>query len=251
MRDVSNFYKKHGWKNKNHLTLDSRLFEDNRKYSARYVSKCRNRVIKYIPKNGNHFLDFASGPLQYKEYIQYSKNYKLRHCIDFSKDALTEAKNKIGNKGKYYCGDFFKINFKKNYFDCVLSMHTIYHINKNKQSSAVKKLIKIVKKNKPVIIVYSNPDTFISKLKSNLGIKKKKSSLYFYCHKNIWWEQFSKIANVEIKPWRSFSSQHQKILFPNNIIGSFFLRILFKLENLFEKFFSNYFQYIIIILKKK
>ena len=39
-----------------------------------------------------------------------------------------------------------KINFKKNYFDCSISLHTIYHINKNKQKKAVKKLIDITKK---------------------------------------------------------------------------------------------------------
>lgn len=251
MRNVLNFYKKKGWRNKGQTTLDSKLFEDNRKYSANYVSKCRKRVQQYIPKKGIHFLDFASGPLQYSEYINYSKNFKLRHCVDYSDKALKEAKNKIGVKGKYYCGDFFKINFKKNYFDCVLSMHTIYHINKNKQAEAVKKLLKIVKKNKPIIIVYSNPNTLISKIRSLLPAKKKKSILYFYCHQNNWWSQFSNLADVKILPWRSFSAQHQKILFPNNFIGSWCLKILFALEDNFHNFFSKNFQYIMIILKKK
>ena len=43
-------------------------------------------------------------------------------------------------------------------------MHTLYHINKNKQAKVVNKLIKITKHNKPVIIVYSNPNTLIKKL---------------------------------------------------------------------------------------
>ena len=78
MRNVLSFYKNVGWKNKDQITYDSRLFEDNRKYSANYVSMCRKRIQKYIPKKGNHFLDFASGPLQYPEYIKYSKNFKTR-----------------------------------------------------------------------------------------------------------------------------------------------------------------------------
>ena len=28
-------------------------------------------------EEGQHILDFASGPLQYKEYLEYSKNYKF------------------------------------------------------------------------------------------------------------------------------------------------------------------------------
>ena len=130
-------------------------------------------------------------------------------------------------------------------------MHTIYHIDRNKQADAIKKLLSLVKRNRPVIIVYSNPNTFISKLTSLFINKKKKSILYFYCHKNNWWKQFSKIAEVKIFPWRSFSSQHQKILFPNNFLGYLLLKLLFSFENYFKTFFSNNFQYVTIILKKK
>ena len=65
-----------------------------------------------------------------------------------------------------------------------------------------------------------------------------------------WWGQFSKLAKVELYPWRSFSSQHQKLFFPNNIIGKFLFKILIFLEDKFPKFFVNYFQYPMIILKK-
>ena len=52
-------------------------------------------------------------------------------------------------------------------------MHTIYHINKNKQAEAIK-LIRLAKKDKPIIIVYSNPNSLISKIRSLLPKKKKK-----------------------------------------------------------------------------
>ena len=71
-----------------------------------------------------------------------------------------------------------KINFKKNYFDCSISLHTIYHINKNKQKSC-KKLIDITKKNKPVIIVYSNPNTLINKFKNLINFKNSKKKFTF------------------------------------------------------------------------
>ena len=65
-------------------------------------------------------------------------------------------------------------------------MHTIYHINKNKQAEAIKKLIRLAKKDKPIIIVYSNPNSLISKIRSLLPKKKKKSMIYFYCYQNSW-----------------------------------------------------------------
>ena len=50
MRNVLSFYKNVGWKNKDQITYDSRLFEDNRKYSANYVSMCRKRIQIYSKK---------------------------------------------------------------------------------------------------------------------------------------------------------------------------------------------------------
>lgn len=251
---VNKFYNSGGWIKKNEHTLDATLFEDLRHNAKDYVSKCRKRLKSYIPKKGNHILDFASGPIQYPEYLQYSKNFKLRHCIDFSKLAIKTARLKLGNKGKYYCNDFFKIKLKKNYFDCILSLHTIYHIDKKLQAKAIKKLINTSKKGAPIIIVYSNPNTLINKIKKRIfkkRIKKNKTNLYFFCHPVKWWSQFEKTADVELKPWRSFSSDHQKLIFPNNIFGKFLLDILFIIEEKFENFFVTNFQYYIVILKKK
>ena len=82
----------------------------------------RKRLKRYIPKKGIHVLDFASGPIQYPEYLEYSKNFKLRHCVDFSKLAIKKARLKLGKKGKFYCNDFFKIKLKKNYSDTMYAL---------------------------------------------------------------------------------------------------------------------------------
>lgn len=250
---VNKFYNNFGWEKKDKNTLDANLFEDLRLNSQEYVSKCRKRLLKYIPGKGTHILDFASGPIQYPEYLEYSKNFKLRHCVDFSRTAIKNARQKLNKKGKFYCNDFFKVKLRKNYFDCIISLHTIYHIDKKYQTKAVKKLIEVSKKNSPIIIVYSNPNTFISKIKRNFfNLKKKnKNNLYFFCHPINWWFQFEKIASIKIEPWRSFSSDHQKKIFPDNFIGKILLRFLFFLEDLFKNFFINNFQYYTVIIKKK
>ena len=250
--NIYKFYNNFGWKEKNNIFKDDELFEDLRDGSKSYVSKCRKRLLKYIPKKGNHILDFASGPIQYKEYLEYSKNFRFRHCVDFSQDAINTAKKRLKKKGKYYCNDFFKINFKKNFFDCILSIHTLYHIKKNEQKNAVLKLIKISKKGTPIIIVYSNPDTLISKIKKKiLKPKKKSQQIYFFCHPLQWWKKFNKLADVEIVPWRSFASSHQKLIFPNNFIGKIMFKAIYFLEENFKNFFIQNFQYHIVILKKK
>ena len=249
--DIYNFYNSKGWKKTNDVFHDAKLFEDLRKSSRVYVSNCRKRVLEFLPANGNNMLDFASGPLQYKEYLTYSKNFQKRHCIDFSRDAIKLAKKKIGKKGKFYCGDFLKLKLKKNFFDCTISLHTIYHIKKNTQKRAVKKLIDVTKPGSPIIIIYSNPNTIINRLKDFINYKNNnKKQLYFYCHSIKWWNQFKKYSNVSIHPWRSFSSQHQKKIFMDNFIGKRMFDILFYLEKIFLNFFVKNFQYYIVILKK-
>jgi len=250
--DIYKFYNTVGWNKKNNISKDAELFEDMRKNSSSYVSNCRKRLMRHIPKKGNHMLDFASGPIQYKEYLGYSKNFELRHCVDFSKEAIKAAKKKLKINGRYYCDDFLKIKFKRNYFDCILSIHTIYHIKKQNQKKAILKLLDISKKNSPIIIIYSNPNTIISRIKRIVSFKStSKKVLYFHCFKNEWWNQFKGIAEIKMYPWRSFSSGHQKILFPNNEIGKIMFRILFFLEDFFKKFFVNNFQYQIIVMKKR
>tara|TARA_S200000501_G_C20747062_1_gene709986 strand:+ start:241 stop:1002 length:762 start_codon:yes stop_codon:yes gene_type:complete len=252
MKSVHKFYNSIGWKKNDRYFKDAKISEDLRFYSSEYVSKCRKRILRYIPKKGTNILDFASGPIQYKEYLSYSKNFHYRHCVDFSRDAIKFAKLKIGQKGKFYCQDLLNIKFKRNYFDCILSMHTIYHIHKSKQNKVIRRLLSISKKNVPIIIVYSNPNTIIDKIKLLFSYKKlKKNDYYFFCHPISWWKQFEDEADIEFYPWRSFSSNHQKFLIPNSFLGQKIFKLLFYLEDKFMKFFINNFQYYTIVLKKK
>ena len=236
----SDFYNKYGWSEKNNITEDAKRWEDLRSCSEDYVRKCRLRLMPYIPIKGDNILDMASGPIQYEEYLEYSSNFKKRYCVDFSKKALNQAKRKIGEHGIFFAGNFFDIEFEENFFDCSLSLHTINHISKDKQEKAVRKLLKITKKGRPLIIVYSNPNTIISYIISPYKVLRKilkkikvinyEEPLYFYSYPIKWWQRFNAEANIEIKPWRSFSSNHQKLIFPDNKIGKAMLNILFRLD---------------------
>jgi ubiquinone/menaquinone biosynthesis C-methylase UbiE len=264
--NVSRFYNYGGWKVDGQITEDAKKFEDLREYASEYVSKCRLRLLRHIPKKGENILDMASGPIQYKEYIEYSKNFNKRYCVDLSSDALLQAQDKISDHGIFFHGSFFEIEFEKDYFDCSISVHTIYHIDKNKQEEAVRKLIHVTKPEHPIVIIYSNPKTLISFLKlpfhllkrplmalNRTGNKKEKEelTLYFFAHDIKWWKRFSDVAKVEIYPWRSFDARAQQLFFPNNKIGKKMLQILFLIEDKFPNLFVSFFQYPMIILKKK
>jgi SAM-dependent methyltransferase len=262
---VSAFYNSIGWETRNGITEDAKRFEDLRDCARDYISDCRLRVKKFIPDKGEYLLDMASGPLQYQEYIEYSRNFKKRYCVDLSKNALDQAKKKIGDHGIFLCGSFFDIPLEKDFFDCTISLHTIYHIDKKRQEEAVRKLIHVTKPGKKVVIVYSNPYTpllpasvvfsllhnFLSRKKEKSGLEHAEPKLYFYAFPISWWQRFSDISHVQITPWRSFSSDFQQMIVPDNIIGKKMLKALFWMENMFPKFFVYFFQYPMIILTKK
>ncbi|OGI08696.1 MAG: hypothetical protein A2Y40_05335 [Candidatus Margulisbacteria bacterium GWF2_35_9] len=260
---VSKFYRNVGWETEGEDTEDAKRFEDLRENAREYVSKCRLRVLRHIPESGDNILDMASGPIQFKEYFEYSKQYKKRYCVDLSSKALDDAKRKIGDHGVFLCGSFFDLDLEKDFFDCSISLHTIYHIDKDKQEEAVRKLINVTKPGKPVIIVYSNPHAIMNYIALPLRtlkkvvkwlIRRKKKTefeLYFSPHSNSWWKRFEDVADVQILPWRSFASSHQKSIFPNNKFGKKMLDILFKMEDRFPKVFAGVFQYPMIILTKK
>ena len=270
-RIISNFYNTVGWETDGGVTKDARLWEDLRECAHQYVSKCRLRVLRHIPPSGDNLLDMASGPIQYKEYLEFSRNFNRRYCVDLSISALSAAKTKIGDHGVFLHGSFLDISLEESFFDCTLSIHTIYHIDKDMQEAVVRKLVEVTKEDKPVIIVYGNPNTLISAplslllkkfAKKVLYIFRKfwpkeiiklepEAGLYFYLHPLDWWNRFDDVAHVKILPWRSFDSDIQKKLFPDNIIGSLALNLLFYLEETFPSFFASNFQYPLIILTKR
>ena len=266
---VSKFYNTVGWEEEGEITEDAKRWEDLREHAREYVEKCRLRVLRHIPESGEYMLDMASGPIQYKEYLEYSKNFKKRYCVDLSSSALESAKKKIGDHGVFLNGSFFDIPLEEDFFDCTVSLHTIYHIDKDRQEEAVRKLLKVTKPVKPDIIVYINPNTILSPIKSSpprrairrikeiIKNKKKATSkeqgagLYFHPHSIDWWSRFSDVADIQILPWRSFGSGNQRRLIPDNKIGSIMFRLLFNLEESFPNFFVKHFQYPMIILTKR
>ena len=139
---------------------------------------------------------------------------------------------------------FWILNLEKNYFDCILSMHTIYHIHKSKQKKVIEKLV-YFKKNTPIVVVYSNPNTIIDRIKLLLSYRKaKKNDYYFFLIPVSWWKQFENVAEIEFYPWRSFSSTHQKFLIPDNFLGKKYFRYFFILRMLSKNFLLKTFNII-------
>lgn len=254
---VRNFYSTVGWEEQHGITEDARQFEDLRENARDYVSKCRLRVLRHIPVTGEKILDMASGSIQYPEYLEYSKAFAKRYCVDLSNQALESAEKKIGEHGVFWCGSFFDLELDSDTFDCAISLHTIYHIDRDLQEQAVRKLIRVCKPGAPIIIVYSNPDALLIKLARMLRRPKAidnvnlANGLYFFAYPMAWWNRFSDEADVHTCPWRSLSSGEQKRLIPDNRFGRTMFSVLYAAEESFPRLFVRYFVYPMIVLTKR
>lgn len=257
---TSKFYNQGGWHVHEAHTEDARRWEDLRAHAQTYVRNCRLRVLRHLPTSGDRLLDMASGPIQYEEYLRYSDHFQQRYCVDLSAEALVCAKERLGDRGVYCCGSFFDIDLAPNHFDAAISLHTIYHMGADRQEAAVRKLIHVVKPGCPVVIVYSNPRTLIARIQSlwifRQRLRRRRSAAvhdgpYFHAHPLSWWSRFDDVADVEMYPWRSLDSAHQKRLVPDNRFGAALLRLLFRLEDRHPAFFVHHFQYPMMVLTKK
>lgn len=266
---VSRFYNTIGWETENGVTEDAKRWEDLRRHARRYVSKCRLRVLRHIPARGERMLDAASGPIQFDEYLEYSKNFAKRYCVDLSASALEQARQRIGDHGVFLHGSFFDLDLEEDFFDCSVSLHTIYHMDKDRQEEAVRKLIRVTRRGKPVIIVYSNPrpmDVVVSSSRPVRFARKalnrlrrgarpaateEPADLYFHPHPLEWWERFWNECDVRILPWRSFGADVQKKLFPDNKVGAAMFAALFRLEELFPGFFARNGRFPMIVLTRR
>ncbi len=244
---VKNLYENDGWKMVGDVTFDADTSEDLRQGSAEYVSACRLRVLRHLPRRGGRLLDMASGPIQYPEYLRYSEGFQKRVCVDLSQRALAMARTKLGEAGEYHVGDFLELEIAP--VDAAVSLHTIYHIHRDRQEAAVRKLIAVTNPGGTIVVVYSNPGYFVSALLSPLrklaralhrrgGSGDDPSELYFYRHPLAWWDRFRDSGSVRIHPWRTFSTRELKTLIPDNRWGAKILSALFALEDRFPRFFT-------------
>ena len=262
-REVRDFYEGPGWKIDNGITYDAQINENLDLVAADYVHKVRNRIAANLG-GGEKLLDVGCGPIQYSEYEDYSKNFKKRICVDLSQAALDLAKKKIGDHGEFIKGDYLEISTPKFApYDGAALINVLYHVNKERQAELVRKILNDLNAGSKFVIVYSNPRT-ISELLTKFSVstlhlfmriilgKRKvelENPIYFFRYPNSFWDQFTDVAIVKRKAWRTFTPSLEKIFFKQFFGGKSILKLLFRLEEM--KVWKNFAQYSLIVLEKR
>ncbi len=246
---VQNFYNQKGWfVNEEGNYEDAVIYEDLREVSKEYLKKCHDRVSRYLNPSGTYMLDAASGALQFADYLQYSANYTYRVCVDFSFQALSEARKKLGDKGIYVLADMCNMPFKDNVMDGFVSLNTIYHIPKDQQALAVKELYRLLAKNGKGVVVYDwykhsiwmniyllpfRGFVFIKNRLLNLfgkilGKGEPAKRLYFYAHTYSYFKE--NLPPFKLAVWRSLSVPFMRYYIHPALFGKQILAWIYKKE---------------------
>ncbi len=135
MKSVKDYYNNLGWTKHKGKYIDTVTFSSDK--GIRYKELCAKKLKEKIGES-NFLLDVACGAMPFDSYA------KKQLCIDFSSTAIREAKkNKPGDF--FVLGDITCLPLKDNSVDDSLSLHTIYHVHKDKQHIAISELKRVTK----------------------------------------------------------------------------------------------------------
>lgn len=130
---------------------DRLLFEENKNLlkSPFYIDKI-NRVLGFLRKHKGKFLDIGlgRGNLE-KRMMGEDLDFEI-YGVDISSRAIAEANRRI--KGKFYVASVFKLPFKPSFFDVVIILDVLEHIEKGRVLSALKEIYRVLKKDGALMV---------------------------------------------------------------------------------------------------
>lgn len=285
-QEVRKFYDQVGWQMVSDEVYQNARYEDLRPVSREYIHRCHLRVSRHLNPSGELLLDAGSGPIQYPEYLEYSKEYRYRVCADISITALREARKRIADHGMYVVCDIANLPFMKGAFGGIVSLHTIHHLPEGEHLQAYQELYRVLEPESSAVVVNGWPSSSLMNLADPLirssnrvrGLirrlsgnqrpsppagnekpqtaaaeqKDRKQKGTFTERHDVDWlkEQVGASMPVNILVWRSVSVRFLRSLIHPHVGGRYWLRLLFWLEERFPHFFGEQGQYPLVILTK-
>jgi SAM-dependent methyltransferase len=279
-RQVRQFYDQVGWQVKNGNNYQNDRYEDLRPVSAKYIHRCHLRINRHIKPKGQYFLDAGSGPIQYPEYLTYSQGYSKRVCVDLSIVALNEARNRIGEHGLFILADVAALPFKSYAFDAAISLHTFHHLPANQNHDAYLELLRVLKTGSSAVVVNGWTDSRIMRrlgwliqMMENIGrfwikIKRKRQPVVpgqstgseyqktpagTFIHKNspsTLRQELLGTVVFDILVWRSINVRFMRAVIHQSLGGKLILEMIYKLEEMYPRYFGENGQYPLIIIRK-
>ena len=266
---VREFYDEIGWQKDADGNYQNARYEDLRPVSAEYIHKTRMRVNGGLLPTGKLLLDAGSGPVQYDDYLAYSKGYQKRVCLDISIQALRQARKRIGEHGLFVVGDLANLPFMADAFDGEVSMHAVHHLALEEHLRAYAELHRVLKPGRTAAIVNGWHEPLLSRIaepsiklmrqltgrpekrKKNWSDDDYQTGTFVEKMTPEWLKrEIGSRMPLEIRPWRSLSTRLLRWFIHPKLGGKLFLKFVFWLEGVFPKFFGENGQYPLIVIRK-
>lgn len=267
-QQVSDFYNQVGWQTEADGLYQNANYEDLRPVASEYIHRCHMRVARHLKPGGRFLLDAGSGPVQYPEYLEYSKNYRYRVCADISFVALQEARRRLGEHGLYVVADVSNLPFKPEAFDSVVSLHTIHHLPLDDHPRAYHELYRTLEPGGAAVVVngaaeppltyfFNTPARWRRRLRkrrrqaAGAGKPRPKKGTYVEKHDARWiQQQVGSQIPLEIFVWRSVGTRFTRTYIHPRWGGRLLLRLLFWLEEKLPRTFGRIGQYPMVVIHK-
>lgn len=280
-QQVREFYDQVGWQEIGGGLYQNTHYEDLRPVSAEYIHRCHLRVSRHLQPSGRYLLDAGSGPIQYPEYLEYSRGYEYRVCADISTTALQEARKRIGSHGLFVVADVAYLPFRADAFDGAVSLHTIHHLPEEQHQQAYLELYRVLAPQRAAAVVNGWPASrLMSAFEPLMRLSRRLRSLAArlrgeqraprkpkqskldpdgsqkgtFTHRHDYrWVQ-TVIATdmpLEILVWRSVSVRFLRTLIHSWLAGRYWLRLLYWLEERNPHYFGEIGQYPLIVIHKE
>jgi SAM-dependent methyltransferase len=280
-QQVRQFYDQVGWQEVSEGTYQNAHYEDLRPVAREYIHRCHLRVNRYIKGQGRFLLDAGSGPIQYPEYLEYSRGYRYRVCADISIQALQEARKRIGEHGLFAVADIANLPFDRDIFEGVVSLHTIHHLPEEEHLSAYQELYRVLSPGERAVVVNGWPESSLMKRLDplvRLGMRLRNltarlagketaqpqraknpaareagpaKGTFINRHGVDWLKgEVGGCMPVEILVWRSVNVRFMRSLIHAWLGGRYWLRLLYWLEERYPHWFGENGQYPLIVIKK-
>ena len=280
-KQVREFYDQVGWQEVSEGVYQNAHYEDLRPVSREYIHRCHMRVMRHLKPTGRFLLDAGSGPIQYPEYLEFSRGYTYRVCLDISEVALLEARKRIHSHGLFVVGDIAHLPFKSNCFEGLVSLHTIHHIPEDEHLKAYLELYRSLMPGCQGVVVNGWPSSRLMRwanplirfshrlqwivarknekinaeevIGDYLGRSKPAEPKGTFTRKlGVDWmkNSLAKQIPITIGVWRSVSVRFMRALIHPWLGGRFWLRVIYRLEELFPRYFGENGQYPLIVINK-
>lgn len=246
---------------------DSRKFLDYRPVARAYQERALGRVKEHLPEQGQYLLDVASGPIGLAPYLELSRGFAKRICVDLSINALRQAQQNLGaNRGIFICGDITQLPLQDSVCCAVMCQHTLYHVPKDEQARAIAEMYRVLASGGPLAIVYN---WFYHSWLMNLALlpwqlyrimrhlagkvysrlRPQRARLYFFPHSPGWFRRLGYGDQLTFHVWRTLNTQFLR-WYVHGSGGARFLAWVQRQEERYPRILGLWGDYPLIVIKK-